>query len=125
MEQKRKEYFMKNDREFSDLKNDSIFSEIEKDNKINEYNIFLLHENKNPESVEDNIEQIPLEEKDEKIMMKDSKSDKFDLSNISLPELKIPSTYSINEITDYYNNCYKITNILYFYIISASKNKND
>ena len=83
--------------------------------------MFLLQENKNPEII-DNLKQIPLEE--ERIEMKKIESEKFDISDISLIELKYPTQNSINEIIQYYKICTKVTNILYFYIIAASKSNN-
>ena len=55
--------------------------------------------------------------------MNEKESEKINLNDISL-EIKKPSTNSINDIIDYYDNCNKLMNILYFYIIDASKNNN-
>ena len=49
--------------------------------------------------------------------MIETESEKFDLSNIKLIELQHPVSNSLNDIMNYYNNCNKIINILYFYII--------
>ena len=121
IKEKRKEYFTKNEKEFSILKNDSIIFENENEIEIVGYNNYLLEENKNPEIIEN---PSPKKLGEEIIEMEERESDKFDLSNIPLPELKYPSNNSINDIIDYYNICNKIVNILYFYIISASKSNN-
>ena len=120
IKEKQKEYFKINEKEFLNLDNDYNIYEIKSINKIEGYNNYLLQENKNPEAI-DNIEQITLEE--EKIEIKETESEKIDLNDISL-ELKKPVTNSINEIIEYYNNCNNIINILYFYIIDASKSNN-
>jgi len=122
VKKKRKEYFQRDEKQFSLFKNESMMKGIENDNEFDGNNNFLLNENKNPEII-DRLNQIFLDE--EKIEMKKTKSEKFDLSNISLPDFNRPTTnYSINKIIDYYNHCNKIANILYFYIISASKSDN-
>ena len=121
IKEKQKDYFTINEREFSELNNQSCNFEIENVTKGEGYNNYLLQENKNPEKI-DAIKQIPLNE--EEIKMEENKSEKFDINDISLGELKYPIKNSINEIIKYYNNCYKITNILYFYIIAASKSNN-
>ena len=121
IKEKRKEYFTKNEKEFSELKNDSIIFGRENEIKIVGYNNYLLQENNKPEVIK-NPKQTIL--KEENIEMVEKESDKFDLSNIPLPELNNPSNDSINGIMDYYNNCNKIVNILYIYIISASKSNN-
>ena len=85
------------------------------------YNSFILHEYKNPETI-NNINQIPLEE--EYIEIKETESEKIDLNDIKL-EIQNPSNSSINSIINYYTNCNNLINILYFYIIDASKNNNE
>jgi len=119
--EKRKEYFEKNKNEILNFKDKFNFQENTNDNKKDGNNMFLLQENRIPEIV-DNLNQITI--KEEKIEMKLSESEKFDISDISLMELKYPLCNTINEIIKYYNNCTKITNILYFYIIAASKSNN-
>ena len=122
IEQKNKEYFKIKEEELTNIRDTIIEDGKEKNNNMEGYNLYILYENKNPESKE-KIEQITIPE-EEKIEMKETKSDKFDLSNIKLNELNLPSSNSLKEIIGYYNNCNKIINILYFYIISASKSMN-
>ena len=118
--EKRKEYFI-NENEILKFKEKDILNINEKNDKKDGYNKFLLEENKNPINIEiEKRESL----KDEKIKLIQSESQQFDLSNISLLELKHPSINSINEIIKYYNDCTKITNILYFYIIGALKSNN-
>ena len=119
--EKRDDYFKINLEEFSNFEEESNKKEIELDKKIEGNKAFLIQENENPKTIE-NLNQIIL--KEEKVEMKEKDSEKFDISDISLIELKYPNKNSINEIIEYYNNCIKITNILYFYIISASKSNN-
>ena len=121
IKEKRKEYFKFNKKKFSDFINDSIISENENNNNIIGYNNYLLEENKNPENIENTIPKILQEEN---IEMVEKQSDIFDLSSIPLPPLKYPLNNSLDEIIRYYNECNKIVNILYYYIISASKSNN-
>ena len=121
IKEKRNEYFNINKNEILNFEDEFNFKENKNDYKNDGNNMFLLQENKNPEII-DNLNQITLEE--EEIEMKQLESEKFDISDISLMELKYPLNNSINEIIQYYNNCTKITNILYFYIIAASKSNN-
>ena len=118
IKEKREEYFKINEKDFFILEDD-LFNKIENENEGNSN--YLLREGENPEII-DNLNQISLDE--EKIEMKEAESQKFDLSNISLINLKYPVNNSINEIIEYYSDCNKINNILYFYIISASKSGN-
>ena len=120
IKERQKEYFKINKKDFLIYEDASHDNENKEINKIEGYNQYILHENKNPEVI-DNIEQIPLEE--EKIEIKETEQEKIDLNDISL-ELKKPETNSINEIIKYYDNCNNIINILYFYIIDATKNNN-
>ena len=122
MKKKREEYFQIDNNNFINLKNESIIQNIENENKTEGYNKYLLHEDKKPEKAEDII---PIIIDEENIEMKEKETEKFDLSDISLIELKYPKSFTLNEIIEYYTNCNKITNILYFYIISASKNNNN
>ena len=121
IEEKRKDYFQINQDAFMNSEDENILKENSQDNKNDRKCIFLLQENKNPISIDKKTE-IPL--KEEKIEMKQNDSQKFDLSDISLLELKYPTINSINEIIRYYNDCTKITNILYFYIIGSLKSNN-
>ena len=121
IKEKNSEYFTINEEILRD-EDDSAREEIEIKDKKDGHNIYLLNENKIPEAL-DGLGQIPLEEKEE-IKMKNTKSENFDLSDIPINELNRPKSTSINEIIKYYNNCNKIINILYFYIISASKSNN-
>ena len=121
IKEKQNQYFKIDDKIFSNLKDDSIMDEKIIDKKNDGYNIYILQENKSPEAVESQ-EQIILEE--ENIEMKETDEEKFDLSDISLIELKKPSSDSINDIVEYYNNCNKIVNMLYIYILSTSKSNN-
>ena len=123
IEQKRKEYFIFNENEVVKVKENDILKENEKDDEKDGFNNYLLQENKNPINI-DKIETISSDNEKEKIEMIKSESKEFDLSNISLLELKHPLTNSINEIIKYYNVCTKITNLLYFYIIGSSKSNN-
>ena len=85
---------------------------------------FLLRENKIERC--DSLKPLePSHLKEEKIEIKEKKSEKFDISNIQIPDLKKPSNNTLNELIQYYNNCIKITKSLYFYIVSASKSNND
>ena len=121
IKQKQSEYFKINEAEFSEIENNVFENDIDKIN-IEGYNQYLLQENKTPQNKE-YLNQVDIID-EEKIEMKEEKSDTFDLSDIELDELKSPTSHSLNEIIKYYNDCNKIINILYFYIISASKSKN-
>ena len=125
IKEKKNEYFQKNEAEFLNFKNESVINinDNKKENEDIGNNNYLLQENENPQTI-DKIEQKSLEEKS--TMMDVEESQQFDLSNISFKtELKIPSQYSLKEIIKYYNNCNKITSILYFYIISATKSEKE
>jgi hypothetical protein len=121
MEEKRKDYFQFDIKDFLNLKNESIIQDIEKESTIEGYNKYLLQEDKNPEKAEDII---PIIMEEENIEMKEKETEKFDISDISLIEMKNPKSFKLNEIIEYYTTCNKIINILYFYIISASKSNN-
>ena len=122
IKEKTKEYFKINEKQFLNYYLNSNIKEIDINNKMEEgNNIFLLHENKNHEA-KDKIEQISLEE--EEIEIKETESEKIDLNDIKL-EVQKPSKNSINGIIDYYINCNNLINILYFYIIDASKTNNE
>ena len=123
IEKKREEYFIINKNEILKIKDNDILKEKEKDDKKDGYNKYLLQENKNPINIEKE-EPISLDNEKEKIELIQAESKEFDLSNISLLELNHPLINSINEIIKYYNDCTKIINILYFYIIGSSKSNN-
>ena len=118
IKEKKEEFFKINESEFSGLNSNTMIKENEQEEKKEGYNNYLLDENKDPKIIDD-LNQKPL--KEENIEMKEIESKEFDLSDISLIELKNPSQFTLNEIIEYYTNCNKIINILYFYIISASK----
>ena len=121
IKEKHKEYFTIKDKQILNFFEKSNINKIEEKNKMKGYNSFILHEYKNPETI-NNINQIPLEE--EYIEIKETESEKIDLNDIKL-EIQNPSNSSINSIINYYTNCNNLINILYFYIIDASKNNNE
>ena len=117
----RKEYFKEKGSEFK-FNDDFLNNENNIEKEEEGFNKFLLEEFKNPKN-NCAFEQIPLEEKE--IEMVKNNDEKFDISDIPLDELKYPSeNMTLNDISEYLNNCNKIVNILLIYIISASKSNN-